>query len=193
MNERICVGSCRFGAGVFARARIYRGEEILRFSGPLIDLETVLAKGMRQSDPLQIGPGLYLDIGPPGVLVNHSCAPNAGIRDDVRLVALSDIVVGEEIFYDYSTTMGEEQWTLTCLCGSDQCRGEVGDFKDLPFRTRRRYLRLGVVQSYLARQFIRRYATERSATSHDEHTPKPLLSENTKARAVSLAIEMRAG
>ena len=24
------------------------GEEILRFSGPLIDLETVLAKGMRQ-------------------------------------------------------------------------------------------------------------------------------------------------
>ena len=63
---------------------------------------------MRQSDPLQIASGLYLDIGEPGVLVNHSCAPNAGIRDDVRLVALSDIVVGEEIFYDYSTTMGEE-------------------------------------------------------------------------------------
>ena len=34
MSERICVGSCRFGAGVFARARIYKGEEILRFPGP---------------------------------------------------------------------------------------------------------------------------------------------------------------
>ncbi len=51
--------------------------------------------------------------------------------------------------------MGEERWTLTCLCGSDHCRGEVCDFQDLPFRIRRSYLRLGIVQNYLARQFIR--------------------------------------
>ena len=134
---------------------ISKGEEILRFSGSLINLEEVIAKGARQCDPLQIGPALYLDIGPPGVLVNHSCVPNAGIRDDVRLIAIADIDSGEEIFYDYSTTMNEDHWTLACLCGSSSCRGRVGDFKYLPLHVRQRYLRFGVVQSYLLRQSTR--------------------------------------
>jgi hypothetical protein len=155
MSDKIRVGDCRFGKGVFARSIIYEDEEILRFSGPLIDLQEAMAKGARQCDPLQIGSGLYVDIGPPGVLVNHSCAPNAGIRHNVRLFALTDIPAGAEIFYDYSTTMNEDHWSLECLCGSALCRGNVGDFKDLPVRTRRRYLRLGIVQTYLAREFSR--------------------------------------
>ena len=94
-----------------------------------------------------------MDIGPPGVFVNDSCAPNAGIRDDVRLVAITEIRDGDEIFYDYSTTMSENHWTLVCLCGSSLCRGKIGDFKDLPRWTRHRYLRIGIVQSYLARRY----------------------------------------
>jgi len=134
---------------------IHKGEEILRFAGPLINLEEALAKGVRQCDPLQIGPGLYVDIGPPGVLVNHSCAPNAGIRDDVRLIAIADIIAGEEIFYDYSTTMSEDHWTLACLCGNASCRGSVGDFKYLPLHIRQTYPRFGIVQGYLVRQLTR--------------------------------------
>ena len=153
MSDKIRIGDCRFGKGVFARSMIREGEEILRFAGPLIDPETVDAKGVRQCDPLQIGSELYVDIGPPGVFVNHSCAPNAGIRDDVRLVAITEIRDGDEIFYDYSTTMNENHWTLACLCRSTLCRGKIGDFKDLPRRTRHRYLRIGIVQSYLARQY----------------------------------------
>ncbi|HEY5705374.1 MAG TPA: SET domain-containing protein [Terrimicrobiaceae bacterium] len=152
MTDKIRVGDCRFGKGVFARSMIPKGEEILRFAGPLIGIEEAMAKGARQCDPLQIGPELYVDIGPPGVLVNHSCAPNAGIRDDVRLIAIRDIIAEEEVFYDYSTTMNEDHWTLACLCGSASCRRSVGDFKNLPLRTRRKYLRLGIVQTYLARQ-----------------------------------------
>jgi hypothetical protein len=155
MSDKIRIGDCRFGKGVFARSMIHKGEEILRFAGPLINLEEAMAKGARQCDPLQIGPGLYVDIEPPGVLVNHSCAPNAGIRDNVRLMAITNIAAGKEIFYDYSTTMNEGLWTLACLCRSTLCRGNVGDFKDLPWRTRRKYLRLGIVQAYLARQFTR--------------------------------------
>ena len=155
MSDRIRVGDCCFGKGVFARSIIRKGEEILRFAGPLINLEEAIAKGARQCDPLQIGPRLYVDIQAPGYLVNHSCAPNAGIRDDVRLIAIADIIAGEEIFYDYSTTMNEDHWTLACFCGSTLCRGNVGDFKHLPLHTRRRYLRLGIVQAYLARRFAR--------------------------------------
>ncbi|MGA7903769.1 MAG: SET domain-containing protein-lysine N-methyltransferase, partial [Terrimicrobiaceae bacterium] len=112
-------------------------------------------KGIRECDPLQIGPGIYMDIKPPGVFVNHSCAPNAGIRDDVKLVAITEIGAGEEIFYDYSTTMCNEHWTLACLCGTTLCRGNIGDFRELPSRTRQRYLRSGIVQSHVARQYFR--------------------------------------
>jgi hypothetical protein len=155
MSDKIRIGDCRFGKGVFACSTIRKGEVILRFTGPLIDSERVDAKGVRECDPLQIGPGTYMDIGPPGVFVNHSCAPNAGIRDDVTLVAITEINAGEEIFYDYSTTMRDEHWTLSCLCGSPVCRGNIGDFRELPWQTRQRYLRFGIVQSYVARQYLR--------------------------------------
>jgi hypothetical protein len=155
MSDRIRIGDCRFGKGIFACSKIREGEVILRFTGPLIDSEKVDAKGIRECDPLQIGPGTYMDIGPPGVFVNHSCAPNAGIRDDVKLVAIAEINAGEEIFYDYSTTMCDEHWTLSCLCGSPLCRGNIGDFKELPSQTRQRYLHFGIVQSYVARQYLR--------------------------------------
>jgi uncharacterized protein len=153
MCDKIRIRDCRFGKGVFATSTIREGEEILRFTGPLIDFQKADAKGARQCDPLQIGLELYMDIEPPGVFVNHSCAPNAGIRDDVRMIAITRISAGEEIFYDYSTTMNENHWTLACLCGSGQCRGKIGDFKDLPCRIRHRYLRIGIVQSFLARQY----------------------------------------
>lgn len=155
MSDRIYVAPCRFGLGVFAKARIPEGGEILRFAGPLIDLSAALTLGERQCDPLQIGPGLYMAIGAPGVLVNHSCEPNAGIVGDCILIALRDIRRGEEVFYDYSTTIHGDAWTLACQCGHATCRGTVGEFQHLPDERRHRYLRLQVVQSYIARRFPR--------------------------------------
>lgn len=152
MSERIYIATCRFGLGVFAGASIPDGAEILRFSGPLIDLPAALALGDRQCDPLQIGPGRYMAIGAPGVLVNHSCEPNAGIVEDHILVAMRDIGVGEEVCYDYSTTIDGDPWTLACQCGDESCRGTIGEFRDLPDERRDRYLRLGVVQTFIARR-----------------------------------------
>lgn len=152
MSDRIYVAPCRYGRGVFAKVPIAAGEKILQFSGPLIDLPAALALGERQCDPLQIGPRLYMAIGAPGVLVNHSCEPNAGIVEDFLLIALRAIATGEEIFYDYSTTIDDDPWTLACRCGHASCRGTVGEFQHLPAEQRHRYLRLGVVQTYIARQ-----------------------------------------
>ena len=176
MSDKIRIGDCRFGKGVFARSTIREGDVILSFSGPLINSERVDEKGIRECDPLQIGPGIYMDIGPPGVFVNHSCAPKAGIRDDVKLVAITEIGAGEEIFYDYSTTMCNEHWTLACLCGTTFCRGNIGDFQELPSQTRQKYLRFGIVQSHVARQYFwpsRRksvYGGAEAAITFDDHS-----------------------
>lgn len=155
MSDRVSVAPCRFGLGVFANAPILQGEEILRFTGPLIDLPAALALGDRECDPLQVGPQLYMAIGAPGVLVNHSCKPNAGIVDDSILIALRNIALGEEVFYDYSTTIDDDPWTFTCACGHDTCRGTIGEFRHLSDERREHYLRLRIVQTYIARQFTR--------------------------------------
>lgn len=154
MSEIIFVALCRLGRGVFARRPIKSGEQILEFTGRRISLDEALARGERQCDPLQIGPREYIEIGEPAVLVNHSCDPNAGIQNDSILVAIADIAQGqgEQIFYDYSTTMDEDCWNLECRCETSACRGTVGDFKNLPHALRERYVRLGIVQSFIAVQ-----------------------------------------
>ncbi len=98
---------------------------------------------------IQVGPNQYIDTQAPGVLVNHSCAPNAGIRNDRDLVALRDISPGEEIRYDYSTTMDEKSFTMRCRCGAPSCRRVVTDFSELPTDVQEYYLRRGLVMSFI--------------------------------------------
>lgn len=132
MQTSVFVGDCRYGKGVFAARKFLPSEEILKFQGPEIDLSTVLRKGDHAGNPLQIGFDRYLDLEPPGNLVNHSCEPNAGISHNSTLIAIREIGKGEEIFYDYSTTMGDGGWTMVCECGSESCRKIITDFRLLP-------------------------------------------------------------
>jgi hypothetical protein len=103
----------------------------------------------------------------------------------VRLIAIADIIAGEEIFYDYSTTMNEDYWTLACLCGSASCRGSVGDFKYLPLHTRQRYLRFGIVQGYLVRQLTRLVRNGERQKLRKESGQQPFRS-NGRAKVLQL-------
>jgi hypothetical protein len=143
------IGDTDVGKGVFVTGDFAAGEELLRFRGRVIDFAASVAKGERECDAFQIGPDRYLDLEAPGVLVNHSCDPNAGVRDDLRLVALRDLEAGEEIRYDYSTTMDEDRWELVCRCGSPQCRGVIRDFKWLPRDWKLRLIRSHVVPGFI--------------------------------------------
>jgi hypothetical protein len=58
-------------------------------------------------------------------LVNHSCAPNLGLfpmvgadggDGDLYLVARREIAAGEELSFDYSTSMVDEPWAMDCAC-----------------------------------------------------------------------------
>jgi len=154
-NPHIYINECRFGKGVFAAENINKGQVILTFTGKIIDLEAVLEKGEKESNPLQIDTFKYIDIEEPGVLVNHSCSPNAGILNDTILVAIADIYQNEEITFDYSTTMSEDLWTMKCECLSSNCRGIVRDFEFLSKSIQEEYLLLGIVQSFIVRKMLR--------------------------------------
>lgn len=139
------------GKGVFATAPFKAGELILRYTGPLLRY----AQTTPQTYALQIAPDLYIgESGDFDDFVNHSCDPNAGLIIDgldVRLCAIRDIAAGEEITFDYSTTLDEDDFEFDCLCGSPQCRQRIRDGKHLPPEVWQRYLKLGIVPEYVKR------------------------------------------
>jgi hypothetical protein len=75
------------------------------------------------------------------------------LRDLVSGFALRPIARGEEILYDYSTTMSEQRWTMQCQCGAPSCRGIIADFHDLPAELQRRYLAMRIVQPFIVAEW----------------------------------------
>ncbi|HYG33258.1 MAG TPA: SET domain-containing protein-lysine N-methyltransferase [Clostridia bacterium] len=151
-NETIFIEECDVGLGVFARRSIRKGETILTFGGPVIDFAETKRRGPWECMPLQFGPNQYFDTQPPGIFVNHSCHPNAGIRNDRDLVALRDIQPGEEIRFDYSTTMEEQSFTMRCLCGAPNCRHTIADFSMLSEPVQEEYIAQGIVMSFIVKK-----------------------------------------
>lgn len=148
--DTLTVADCPVGRGLFAGRQYASGELILVLEGPRYDRDHPIHGTDLGANLLQTGWRTYILLGAPGVFANHSCHPNAGIAGNRRLVAIAPIAPGDEIRFDYSTTMAENYWTMPCLCGENSCRGLVTDFKDLPPAIRSRYLRLGVVQKFIA-------------------------------------------
>jgi hypothetical protein len=84
---------------------------------------------------------------------NHSCDPNAGIRKTSELIAIEDILKGEEITYDFSSTVGpnvpSSVWEMQCHCGSEKCRKVLGNVLSLPKVQLEKYRRAGALQDYI--------------------------------------------
>jgi hypothetical protein len=155
------VGSSALGRGVCATRSFRPGQPILEFSGPVLNHDEVHALGGDRAYALQVGADEYLDTMPPGRYVKHSCDPNAGIVNDRMLIALRPIEAGEEIQFDYSTTMSRDHWTMECRCGQPTCRRVILDFHHLPPITQNRYLQLGIVQRFILREVRRRSPARR--------------------------------
>ena len=152
------VGETHLGKAVFASRGFAEGERLVRFSGRRISaarLGRQLTAGLERSGDrfVQIGADEYM--GPSGRiddLINHSCSPNAGLRfgtDSVFLVAIRPIAPGEEVSWDYATTLSDPDWRLPCDCRSAGCRGTIAAFATLPAERRAWYLERDVVAPYL--------------------------------------------
>jgi hypothetical protein len=138
-----------FGFGAFATRGIKKGEYIYTFEGIPVSFEQSVAFGKDECYSLQIGKREYIHLDAPGKYINHSCDPNCGVTPELELIALKNIEPGEQLFFDYSTTMLERHWTMPCKCGSYNCRGIIKDFDFLPGALQQHYIKLGVVQTFI--------------------------------------------
>jgi hypothetical protein len=59
-----------------------------------------------------------------GDYLNHSCDPNLGIKDSLKLIALKDVKIGEEVAFDYAMTESSD-FEIKCLCGKSNCRRKI--------------------------------------------------------------------
>lgn len=147
-NDRLTLASCPLGQGLRARNLIRSGEVCGYLSGQLIRFEESTTEV--GSNSVQIGPDLYVMPSFPLLYANHSCEPNAGLCNDLSLIAIKDITLGEELLIDYSTTMYERHYTMQCICGASSCRSVIRDFDLLPVDLQLSYLEQGIVQSFIA-------------------------------------------
>ena len=128
--------SATHGDGVFTSAPIPAGAAVMTMSGRVIRYREI-TPDMRV---MQIGPDEWLAEGDTEAIddfANHSCAPNIGfVHGTLALHALRDIAAGDELVWDYSTSMNEPGWSVPCGCGAPVCRGIIQSFCDLPASVR---------------------------------------------------------
>lgn len=138
------------GWGVYAIRNFKKGEIIYKLRGRKINYKNLCfnVKNFRKQvcNPLQVGRNSYLFLDKFSILFNHSCQPNAGIKNKSTLFALKDIKKGEEITYDYSTTIDE---SFVCRCGSKKCRGAISDFFSLSPEIQGYYIKKGAVPNFI--------------------------------------------
>jgi hypothetical protein len=118
------------GLGVFAASPIGRHQ----FITPCVGRVVTSAELPPDHSALQVGADLW--IASPGDAlddwINHSCDPNIGfVTGQPVFYALRNIEAGEELTWDYSSSLTEAGWRLRCRCESSRCRRVVRSFVEL--------------------------------------------------------------
>jgi hypothetical protein len=137
------------GRAVFAGKPIPARALVIRFEGPIYDRDTC----PEFSEALQVGVNAWMwSSGGLDDLVNHSCTPNTGlwqVAGETYLLSLRAIGAGEELSFDYSTSMVDEPWGMDCACGEAACRGRIGNFLDMPDEAQQVYAAAGVLPEHV--------------------------------------------
>jgi hypothetical protein len=137
--------SDRKGEGIFATRSFKTGETAM-----VGTIEKRLYEN--HSHASQIGENEYVFHAGLISKVNHSCSPNSGIRINETgahdFVAIREITINEEITFDYAMrNYGVDYFPIQCMCGSENCRGRITGWKDLPDERKKIYE--GFVAPYL--------------------------------------------
>lgn len=151
------VTETHLGKAVVAAQAFAEGDALIAFTGRRFRADRVPSLMRGASDRfVQVTSDHFM--GPSGRiddLVNHSCAPNAGLRfteRGVTLVAIRPIATGEEITWDYSTTLAQSNWHMICQCRAPECRRVIGNFAALSPERQEWYRARNLVAPYLRRK-----------------------------------------
>src|SRR5688572_21729205 len=155
-GEAITIGESKFGKGIFAAKDLSPGNVLMKITGTPLSFEDTIALGNKESHSMQIGLHEYILVQPPFLYSNHSCDPNCGINENLELIAIRPVSKGEELTWDYSTSMLERHWTMQCHCGADRCRGIVKDFDRIPKSIQDEYLQQKIVLSFIVHTLQKR-------------------------------------
>lgn len=150
MKDLMEIKPSKFGKGLFAKANIPAGTVIYRIKGKELTFEKTTRLKEKESHALQIDYDKYILCEPPFLFSNHSCHPNCAINTNFEMVTITDIRNGDELFWDYSTSMLERHWTMHCGCGAKSCRKVVTDFDLLPGTVQSFYLDRNLVFPFIA-------------------------------------------
>lgn len=147
----------RRSEATFTTRDFMKGEIIRRLTGEIRSSKEILGlikDGVIENDdpfPISFEESIILDKA--SLKINHSCNPNSGIRGESELIAIRHIKAGEEITYDYSTTVNpsisREEWTMQCFCGSTNCRSKIQNITTIPITQLELYLEAGAIPEYL--------------------------------------------
>lgn len=155
-RNRFAIGENQLGKAVYAAQAFGEGDLITRFRGRRLPADKVPSFMHGTADRfVQVTPDHYM--GPSGGiddLINHSCQPNAGLRfttAGVFLIAIRPIAPGDEITWDYSTTLSGANWHMICRCQSVGCRRVIGNFETLSPERQEYYRARNLVAPYLRR------------------------------------------
>lgn len=130
LNPKVHVADSRNGKGVFAIQHVSKGEVIADYmngTGRYIgEKEAARLYDQGKDYFLQVDEGRYFaavtdDEVENADFINHSCNPNCGLSGPLTIVAMRDIVPGEEITFDYAMSESSK-YEMKCNCGSDDCR-----------------------------------------------------------------------
>lgn len=168
------------GMGIFAKTAILKTETICKMSGrkvSIAQLKRMYKSGKeRIDDPFQIADQEYIILRKPYIYFNHSCSPNAGVRQKGVVFALRSIEVGEEITYDYSTTESTNDkawqinwtrlWKIKCRCKSRNCKKEIRVFSLLPLKTKLKYYLQGALPDFIYAKMTNSIASSKTRLKH---------------------------
>ncbi|MBI5148772.1 SET domain-containing protein [Candidatus Pacearchaeota archaeon] len=147
------------GFYVVAKKNLKKNQIICQFKGKIYHYKQIKKGSYEDHHSMQISEHHYLGSSNDfDNYTNHSCNPNSGLKIKGKkryLIAIKNIKKGREIVWDYSTSMHESMkrnhFKLKCRCGSKNCRKIITDFKYLPENLKKKYIKQGIVPTFILR------------------------------------------
>jgi S-adenosylmethionine decarboxylase len=150
-DYRIEIKNTEKGSGVFAKDFIPVNTELSYIDGQIYFAENESDFEKRKDEPLYYArehavpfhKKFYRNaFNSLAVKYNHSCEPNCYAKDLFFVTTMRDIQAGEELTMSYSLFCNSD-WQVPggkCLCGSQNCLGDILPWRNLPSDYKTKYL-----------------------------------------------------